>query len=231
VTPERLARAAARTPPSLRGLHALDRLDQRESAAGLRNARLLATGVALVIAVAALLVFGMNALRVRFAPHAREGQTILLSIAAGMALLSFLIALSAKRESRADVINQFIETGSRSTGGGNDNPLVSWSVALAFVGMLYGAFMTVDAIKSMWLRARLRDVDRFRAADILARLIDSPQGIDPRPLLRHGEDARALRRVIAYLMTYDWADISPAGDHLVLLPTWRRSMREQSSVC
>ena len=92
-------------------------------------------------------------------------------------------------------------------------------------GMLCGAFMAIDAIKTALVRRRLRGVDRFRAADTLRMLIDTPAGIDPRLLLLHGEEPLELRRMIAYLVIYDWADISGRGDHLVLMPPSRRLCR------
>jgi len=91
---------------------------------------------------------------------------------------------------------------------------------------LYGEFLVIDAVKSWCVRFRLRTVDRYRAATILGALMTNYAGIDPRLLLRHGEDPMALRRTIAYLLACEWADISAAGDHLLLLSPARRALRE-----
>lgn len=123
------------------------------------------------------------------------------------------------------MVDQFLAAGRHPTGC-NDNAFLRWALMIALAGVLFGEFLLIDAFKSWLLRRRLRSVDRYRAAMILAALMTSHAGIDPRPLLRHGENPVALRRMIAYLLACEWADISPAGDHLILLSPARRALRE-----
>ncbi len=99
---------------------------------------------------------------------------------------------------------------------------------LILLGLLYGEFLVIDAIKSAWLNHRLRHVDRHRSTIILAKLFADPTGVDPRLLLQPGESPLHLRQTIAYLIANDWADISPHGDRLTLVSPARRALREYS---
>ena len=138
---------------------------------------------------------------------------------------TFPIALLTRKTSRADTVDQFLEQSVRSNGD-NCDPFIRSALVVGLVGTLYGEFLIIDVIKSLLVRLRLRSVDRYRAATILGALMTNHAGIDPRLLLRHGEDPLVLRRTIAYLLACEWADISPAGDHLLLLSPARRALRE-----
>lgn len=221
------AAAAARSPlrQSVRAAQALEHLHGHEREQARKNALRLAGGAVVVVTVAAVLARILVALRARLAPGSGgDDDVVPHGIAAGMAGLACLVALVTRRESRADAIEQFIDEGTRPGSGGGDNPLLRWIAIAAFVGMLLGAFLVRDAFAHARLRRRLAAVDRFRAADILAMLRQQTAGLDPRRLLRHGEDPLVLRETIAYLMTFRWADLSPQGDHLVLLSPARRRL-------
>jgi hypothetical protein len=71
--------------------------------------------------------------------------------------------------------------------------------------------------------------DRHRVAVILQMLVSEPTGIDPRLLFQAGENPLHLRHTLAYLMAYEWADISPTGDSLTLLSPSRRHLRQAKS--
>jgi hypothetical protein len=96
---------------------------------------------------------------------------------------------------------------------------------VAMLGLLYGEFLIIDAIKFLSLCVRVRDVDRYLAAIILEMLFAEPKGIDPRALLQIGENPLHLRHTLGYLMAYEWADISPQGDWLGLLSSSNRELR------
>jgi hypothetical protein len=134
------------------------------------------------------------------------------------------VAAFTKKHSRADAIDRYIEEGGRRCGQ-NQDPVLGWVILCIMLSLLYGEFLIVDSLKTTWLRFRLRTVDRQRAAFILAMLFASPVGIDPRTLLRIGESPITLRRTIAYLMAYEWADISSNGDYLNLLSPAQRALR------
>ncbi len=138
--------------------------------------------------------------------------------------LTLPLALALRKESRADVAEQLLDSSTESSGG-RDNPLAAFALIIIFLGFLYGEFLVIDALKTMWVRAKLRGVDRHRAAVILAKLAVEPVGIDPRTLLLHGENPFHLRQVLAYLVVSEWADVSPRGELLTLVSPAQRAFR------
>ena len=149
---------------------------------------------------------------------------LVICLDAMLLVFTFPVAVITNRESRSKRINEFLDTGTRATGS-NDNPFIRIVLVICMLGLLYGEFLIVDAISSLWLRIRLRDVDRHRVAVILEMLIAEPRGIDPRLLLRMGENPLHLRHTLGYLMAYEWADISAEGDYLWLLSPAKRELR------
>lgn len=94
-------------------------------------------------------------------------------------------------------------------------------------GMLLASFTALDATRRLTLFCKVRSVDLQRLAPILARLLHAKsQGIDPRPLQLIGEPRETYLRHLAYLLIYEWADLSPHGNHLTLIhPKHRLSLR------
>ena len=205
----------------------LSMLDRREEKNAWRNRRLMMLGLA-ILTGAPTIVFSL--LGVWFVRYAGRSSTdvagILGCLAGGMIVFSLLFAPFVQRGSRADAIQQFIDSGQRP-GGCKDNPFLRLLVALMLAGMLFGAFMCIDALKTTLLRLRLKTtVDRIRCATVLKELLDRPAGISPHMLMRHGEDAHDFRRTLAWLMAQNWADISAQGGHVMLLSPSRRHFRE-----
>ena len=220
-------RPLPRRRDSLVAAGALALLSERERSLRLRDARVFVIGLLIVCGViAALTAVGFAYLSVRTPGHPPLGfARAVLTVGAVMFAISFPIALLTRKASRADMVDEFMEQGVRANGG-NCDPFIRLALVVAFVGTLYGEFLIIDAIKSLLVRVRLRSVDRYRVATILGALMTNHAGIDPRLLLRHGEDPLVLRRTIAYLLACEWADISPAGDHLLLLSPARRALRD-----
>ena len=133
------------------------------------------------------------------------------------------VAILTRNPSRADVAQQILDHGCR--GGGGGDPLTRAALIVMAVGLLWGEFLILDAAKATWVALRLRGVDRHRAALVLAMVRAEPTGIDPRLLLRVGERPTDLRRLIAYLIVNEWADVSRHGDRLTLVSPARRALR------
>jgi hypothetical protein len=224
----------SRASTSSNAVKARVQIARRETTVRQKNYLRLAGGL-LIIAAASGAVFGLvvvvaaHVLKASDESVARPmsrgdaSQAAFIAVAA-VFLLTFLVALCTRKESRSDAISQFLETGNRSSVS-DENPLASFVLMIAMLGVLYGQFLIIDTIKAAWLGFRLRKADRDRAAVILGILFSTPAGIDPRQLLRMGEDPIALRETCAYLMTYEWVDISPAGDHLNLLSPAKRALK------
>ncbi len=212
---------------SLVAVGALAHLAERERMLRQRDARVFVIGWC-VVAFAIVIVPAAGMAYIKFrAPGAPPLDFTRAVSVVGTVLIActFPIALLTRKASRADMVDQFMAEGCRPNGG-NDDPFIRWALVVALVGTLYGEFLIIDGIKSWLVRLRLRTVDRYRAATILGSLMTNHAGIDPRLLLRHGENPLVLRRTIAYLLACEWADISPAGDHLLLLSPARRALRE-----
>jgi len=225
VTPEQIAPAKARHPQSERSVVALDLLRKRERDAARRTRRLFLSGVALLLGVPPIVLGALWRLAPHIAPPSKPEPVQLVYIGLALTVIASALALSVHKESRADLVQQYIDSGSHSSGT-TGNPLVRWLLVLLMIGSTYGALICIDAAKTAWLRLRLRRVDRYRAASVLALLQSTPAGVDPRRLLLHGENSLAFRRTLAYLVIHDWANISPRGDHLVALSPARRHLRD-----
>ena len=205
----------------------LSLLDGREAENAWRNRRLMMLGLAILtgVPIVVFTLIGIWFVRYESRPISEVELAMGLAVAAFM-ILSLLIAPFVHRGMRADVIREFLETGSRATGQ-SDNPVVSVLLSLLFAGTLFGAFICVDALKTTLLRLRLKaTVDRIRCATVLKELLERPAGISPHMLMRHGEDVHEFRRTLAWLMLQNWADISAQGDHVILLSPSRRHFRE-----
>jgi hypothetical protein len=163
-------------------------------------------------------------LHIEATPEPPNPLGVSLAIEAVLLAGAIPIAIVVRPRSRSDVVNQFLETG-HHYGGTKDNPLLRLALTIIMLGFLYGEFLIVDSVKSVFLRLRLRNVDRHRSAIILHALLTEPRGIDPRVLLQFGEDALHLRHTLAYLIAHEWADISPHGDWLTLVSQSRRQLR------
>jgi len=139
--------------------------------------------------------------------------------------VTFVIAAFTRKQSRSDVAKQVLDSGMHS-GGSSANPLLGVVIALVMLGLLYGNFLVIDAVKATWVRHRLRAVDRHRAATILAMVFSQPADIETRTLQRLGETAIHLRTALAYLIAYEWVDISADGRYLRFLSPAKRVLRE-----
>ena len=148
-----------------------------------------------------------------------------IAIDAGLLLLTFPVALASHRDSRNDSIYQFMDDSAHFRTQSADDLALRVVLTLGCLGLFPGEFLLIDAAKDAALRFRLRRVDRERAALILAALHTNPAGLDPRLLLQHRERPEDFRNVIAYLLTYHWADLSPNADHLTLLSPARRALK------
>jgi hypothetical protein len=229
-TPVRSPRVRSIPKPvlSLTSLAAFEKCQKREQELRRRNRAIFAGGIAAIIS--ALLAMPAGAIfiaRHLNPPPPAPPMELLLAIDAALLLITFVIAVFTRKQSRADVANQFIQSGERSAGA-NDNPFARWILILILLGLLYGEFLVIDALKAMWMNHRLRNVDRHRAAVILAMLLQDPTGVDPRLLLQHGESPLHLRQIIAYLVINEWADVSRHGDRLTLVSPACRALREYS---
>jgi hypothetical protein len=225
-------RVAKRRAVSLGAMKALEGMERREGDLKAAN-RIRAVRGCAVIAVSVFVVIPIllrQVMRFEAVMHnvvekdAGEIWQLVMAFDAMLLVFTFPIAVITNRESRSKRINEFLDTGTRATGS-NDNPFVRIVLVICMLGLLYGEFLIVDAIGSLWLRFRLRDVDRYRVAVILEMLVAEPRGIDPRLLLRMGENPLHLRHTLGYLMAYEWADISAEGDNLWLLSPAKRELR------
>jgi hypothetical protein len=222
---------AKRKPASLGAMAALRQMDEREAKLKRANA-LRAIGGCIVIAAAAAAMLGFVLLYVRLAVHpddkplpdVRSTRNFALGIDAFLAVMLIPVAIFTKPQSRSDRVNQFMDYSSRPAGQ-NDGAVVRLVLLIVMLGMLFGEFLLIDAVQFVLLRIRLRHIDRHRAALILEMLLANPRGIDPRLLLQIGENPLHLRATLAYLMAYEWADISPHGDWLELLSATKRDLR------
>jgi hypothetical protein len=216
---------------SLVAVGALSQLMERECSLRRRDARRFVIGWVIVAgAVLAFTAFGLTYISIGAPGSPPLGFARAMGVVGSVLVAcTFPIALLTRKASRADMVDEFLNHGSRSSGG-NDDPFIRLLLTIAMAGSLYGEFLVIDAVKSWWVRVRLRTVDRYRAATVLGSLMTNHAGIDPRMLLRHGESPLALRRTIAYLLACEWADISPAGDHLLLLSPARRALRESAFI-
>jgi len=243
VKPWRLPPRRQRSP-TLAAVAALHHLEQRE--AELRRTNRLrffgGCGVLLAVAGASLLAVAWWTSAARRLPPrpawavadpslpvpwtrrpAAELSRDVLSLDGVLAVLMLPIAVLTRQTSRADVANQILDHGCR--GGGGSDPFTRIVLAVMAVGLLWGEFLILDAAKSAWVAVRLRGVDRHRAALVLAMVRADPTGIDPRLLLRAGERPIQLRRLIAYLVVNEWADVTRHGDRLTLVSPARRALR------
>jgi hypothetical protein len=219
---------------SLLASQSMDKLSRRERELARSNALRYLAGIAIVAGVLCIFTWATPRLawfRMHFLdPIESEstGKVIplrpLLLIEAGLCLMTFVLAILTRKESRADMVDEFIRTGSRSNGS-KDDPVVRWALMLFLLGLLQGEFLLIDAMKLSWLRLRLASVDRSRAAMILARLLKEPAGLEPHALMLPGETTDQFRKTIAYLMACEWGDISARGDHFMLLSPAKRALR------
>jgi hypothetical protein len=224
-------RPARRSPASIAACRALELMRDRENELAKQN-RVRAIGGFAVLVGSCVANYFCLKLAVKFSGESdgpspqrlHDSIPFALMFSGLLILITFPIAIFTRPRSRSDVVNQFLEHGTRSSGS-NDNPFVRAWLAIMMLGLLYGEFLIVDAGKFLSLRVRLRDVDRHRVAVILQMLLADPRGIDPRPLLQIGETPLHLRHTLAYLMAYEWADISPQGDRLDLVSKSKRDLR------
>jgi hypothetical protein len=232
-TPVRVPRVqvAKRRVTSLGALAALGKLHEREHEIIHANIlRGVAGCVVVLMSCAALPVFAEWILREsgKINPNAAKSSPDLSSLCLALDLFLLLftvpLAIAVSALSRSRLVNQFLDSGTRSSGT-NDNPLVRFLVILVTLGLLYGEFLVIDAMRFAVLRIRLRNVDRHRAALILAKLFAEPAGIDPRTLLEFGENPLYLRQTLGYLMACEWADISPQDDWITFLSSSKRELR------
>jgi hypothetical protein len=221
-----------RPPIEVGAISRLDDLESREREIEGQNRRRLGFGciiVALIVGIVIPVIFRWILHVHSIAANAqdvslRDIQPLIAAIDVCLLAVTFPIAALTAPKSRAQRINQFIESGTRCSGA-NDNVLIRIVVMLLMLGLLFGEFLVIDAIRSHWLRIRLRHVDRHRAALILQMLVNNPCGIDPRFLVRVGENPMHFRTILAYLMAYEWADISCKGDCLTLLSPAKRELK------
>ena len=237
-TPVRAPRVIPRNhrPVSLGAISKLSALENRERSLKQKNRMRIVVGFAIIAVMSGIVVPGLLILLTRVQLHSQTAahpnsvnlRAIALPIDLAMFVITFFIAALTARNSRSAQINQFLETGTRPAGS-NDNPLVRLIIMLAMLGFLFGAYLITHGIASLWLRFRLRDVDRHRVAIILQMLSNDPKGIDPRRLLQFGENPLHLRHTLGYLMAYEWADISPKGDWLTSLSPASRELRQAAA--
>jgi hypothetical protein len=88
---------------------------------------------------------------------------------------------------------------------------------------LTGPRLVLDAIDKIRRARHVRDVDRDRAAHVVARLRQFDQGIAP-DQINPGEPVSAVIPVLAYLLFHDWIGISKTGDRVWLLGDARRAL-------
>ena len=228
------ATLATPTPPppsSLLASHFLDQMTRRERHARTTTRLRALLALAIIPAILALLptVFLKAAhffdVLPSDDPQSHLSRWQIIAINAGLLFLTFPLALATRRESRSDTISQFLDA---QNGPHCDSPnalAMRIVLTIACLGLFQGEFLLIDAVKDTLLRLRLTGIDRDRAATILAQLHSTPAGLDPRLLIRHRESPKDFRKIIAYLLTYQWADISPQADHLTLLSPARRALR------
>ena len=205
-----------------------DGLGRRERALFRREAIRFSAGVAVILASMAItfgvVVFASQFLRGTGRPMTMEDQKRSAPMLIGLlTTCSIPIAVFTRKESRSDLAEQILREGARANP--NDNPAMRFLVCLALIGLVYGEFMVIDAIKAWWIRAKLRRVDRDRAAVILAILVTRPEGCAPGETLRHGEPVARLRQVLAYLITFEWIEVSRDSQHMMLLSPAKRALK------
>jgi hypothetical protein len=236
-TPVRVPKvqAARRQATSLGGLAALEKLQKREQELIHINRLRAIGGCAAVLISCALMpffaewIFRISGnLRPKGAGTVPDPRQFGLVLDGLLLIVTIPMAIAVSQRSRSRMVNEFLDTGMRPSGT-RDNPLIRLGAMVVMLGFLYGEFLIVDAIRFLLLCIRLRNVDRFRAALVLAKLFAEPAGIDPRALLEVGENPLHLRQILGYLMAYEWADISPQGDWLGALSPSKRELRHASN--
>jgi hypothetical protein len=130
----------------------------------------------------------------------------------------FLLAWLIPNNSRDQVIEHVFQHGHGNSSCGDRNPLVELVIFFGLIGMLHAAWMIVDSLRIYRLWRRVNRVDRHRAAIVLSMLADSNTGLPPLRLCRIGEKPEQLRQLLAYLMLFEWIQVSPQGDLV-----WMRS--------
>jgi hypothetical protein len=223
-----IVRPTPRPSLALTALKARDQLRWREEEFRRSNRMRALNGVLVVVGVIAIgtpLLWGVlwYLHAVHDLEHYREMPGRLWLLIDGVLLLCTVpLALLTRRKRRSDMVREFLQSGSRGCGS---EPLLGFTLALVCAGLFYGEFLIIDSLVTTFLRIRLRDVDRTRAASILAALFVDPRGLDPRTLLRHGEQIENLRFTLAYLMEYEWIDLAAEGDYVNLLSPAKRALR------
>jgi hypothetical protein len=230
----------AQSSLTISAMAALSDLNNREAELRRANRQRLGWGLVVIVAVAAtslLPVAWWMSVATRLPPQIIGGpdtQTVLIHRSPAelastvlltdsvLAVLMLPVAVMVKKPSRADVANQILKNGCNAQ---DANPILRLVIALVACGMLWGEFLIIDAVKTAWVVSRLSRVDRFRAAMILTKLRTEPIGLDPRRLLLFRECPVDLRRLIAYLVINEWADIAPRGDLLAEVSPARRRLR------
>lgn len=230
-----VVRSAPKPALSAVAMGAAQKMTERESELRRKNALRALGGMAIVVVVlAGGIVLAKWAAAADVNIHNAQNPEAMAKtpdawncamILSGLLIATTLpVAAFTKKHSRADAIDRYINEGGRACAR-NGDPVLGLIILCVMLCLLYGEFLIVDSVKTTWLRFRLRTVDRQRAAFILAMLFSSPTGVDPRTLLRLRENPIDLRRTIAYLMAYEWADISSHGDYLNLLSPANRALR------
>ena len=94
------------------------------------------------------------------------------------------------------------------------NPRAATSGIVEF--FLIGPRMLVPGFRHLRGAARMKGIDRARAAEVVTRLRSSSSGVAIKSLLSAGEAPESLGRTLHWLAFYDWIGIGEKGEKVFL---------------
>jgi len=90
--------------------------------------------------------------------------------------------------------------------------------------MLTGPRWIISGFRRLRLDWRLRNLDRDRAAQMLADLLALSSGTDPKKLAQPGESMDQLDPVLAYLVSFDWVGLTTTMDRVYVYSESRETL-------
>lgn len=142
-----------------------------------------------------------------------------------IAILVAPAALFTRKESRADLVEVYLQKGHASPESA-DGSIGQMILGLALLGVIYGEFLIIDALKNVRLNVKLRRVDRTRAATILMETLRHTAGLETGGLLKWREDPISLRSTIGFLIAQEWVEVSRDGRRLYARSDAMRALRK-----
>lgn len=90
--------------------------------------------------------------------------------------------------------------------------------------MLTGPRWVLGGVRGLRLDWRMRNLDRDRAAKMLADLLALSSGTDPKKLTQPGESVDPLDATLAYLLTFGWVGLTVTMDRVYVYSETREAL-------